>query len=141
MLETLSPRSQPAPSVAPPIAPPGAGFNAWVAPESWGVEGDQAEDGDSSDGDVGILDILGTGQATKLPCPGRRSEDAHEELHAFGEQSTSSGASQSRPGTAGRTGTSGGRLGTSGSMQAGPTVNASFSREFSPGTIVPNQAS
>lgn len=149
ILGALSPRSQPG-AVAPPILPAGGAFNAaWVAPESWGVEGDQEDDEDDStdeEGDgpsVGILDILsgakksktaraasdvkeagGLGQEVdgEIVGSGRGSLAGPRSLTGGSASGKRPGTSSTRPGTANRPGTSGGRIGTSASAQPGPTV-------------------
>ena len=145
LMGNLSPRSQPPPVTAPPIQPlGGAAFNAaWVAPESWGVEGDQdEEDEDSTDEDgdgpsMGIMDILSGGKKTKNRASsdvkdlvgggvGGKEEDDGVEGTIFGAGGSGSGStgprpmtsgssSGKRPGTGGtRPGTGGGRPGTGG---------------------------
>lgn len=123
-------------STAPPIAPAGAVQGAWVAPESWGVEGDQEdEDSLSSDDDeegLGIMDILSASTASRkrsskpmlTEADRVREDNLGDEQKLQARSMSVTGATTMRPMTSGSTrsgsgfgarpGTGSGRPGTGG---------------------------
>lgn len=127
-------------SVAPPIRPQ---EKAWIAPESWGVEGDLPEDDQESSGEdaegpsIELLDTLNSAGGQRLlrppPTPG-------VEVDEFNWAATDSGSAGSRPVTGGsiagrsmrqstvsmgRPSTAGARPGTGNRSKAGSASAAS----------------
>lgn len=111
-----APPSNPIVSVAPPIRPT---ENAWIAPESWGVEGDLPDDDEDSSGEdaegpsLELLDTLNTGVLRNLRPPGTPGIEA-DEFNWGGTDGGGSGGS--RPATGGSIA---GRSARQGTLSAG----------------------
>jgi adenylate cyclase len=132
------------PSTAPPIPPAGAAQGAWIAPESWGVEGDQEDEASLSseedDEELGAINMLGASLASRKKSMrqgsggdvvSRAREDSEGSLVGSRNASLTHGIGGSmRPMTSGSTrsaGTFGGRPGTGTRPSTGGRMGTSTS--------------